>query len=76
MISVVQDRSASSTETPASLSRSTLVIVSHEMSFARALAHRVHFVFGGKVEESGTPEELFQAPKSDALKAFINSIQH
>lgn len=54
----------------------TLVIVSHEMSFARALAHRVHFVFDGKVEESGAPEDLFQAPKSDALKAFINSIQH
>lgn len=53
----------------------TLVIVSHEMSFARALAHRVHFVFEGRIEESGSAEQVFDAPKTDALRSFIGSIR-
>jgi ABC-type polar amino acid transport system ATPase subunit len=54
----------------------TMVVVSHEMSFARKLADRIHFVSGGIVEESGTPDEIFDQPRSDRLKSFMRSILH
>ncbi|SNB79426.1 polar amino acid transport system ATP-binding protein [Arboricoccus pini] len=54
----------------------TMVVVSHEMKFARRLADRVHFVAEGIVVESGTPERVFDAPESDRLKGFISSILH
>lgn len=53
----------------------TLVVVSHEMAFARALADSVHFVSGGKIIESGTAKDLFDRPQSTALKQFMDSIQ-
>ena len=52
----------------------TLVVVSHEMKFARHLADKVHFVAGGHIEESGTPDRIFDAPESERLKSFISSI--
>lgn len=52
----------------------SMIVVSHEMKFARRLADRVHFIAGGIVEESGTPEQIFDAPKSERLKDFIHSI--
>ena len=54
----------------------TMVIVTHEMSFARRLADRVHFIADGKIAESGTAEEIFDNPQSDRLKQFIRSIAH
>lgn len=54
----------------------TMVIVTHEMSFARAVADRVVFMDGGKIVEEGTPEELFDNPKTERLKRFLNSFTY
>jgi ABC-type histidine transport system ATPase subunit len=52
----------------------TLVVVSHEMGFARKLADHVHFIANGTIVESGPPAQIFDAPQSDRLKSFIRSI--
>jgi ABC-type polar amino acid transport system ATPase subunit len=52
----------------------TLIVVSHEMSFARKLADRVHFIDEGSIIESGSPARIFDAPESSRLKTFIGSI--
>ncbi len=52
----------------------TMVVVTHEMGFAREVSDRVVFLFEGKIEEIGTAEEIFEYPKSERLKAFIASI--
>ncbi len=52
----------------------TMILVTHEMKFAREVASHVVFLHGGKIEEQGPPEELFGAPKSERLKKFISSI--
>ena len=49
----------------------TMVIVTHEMGFAREVADRVLFVDEGQIKEQGTPDEVFGNPKSDKTKAFI-----
>jgi ABC-type histidine transport system ATPase subunit len=54
----------------------TMVVVSHEMAFARRLADRVHFVADGVIAESGSPDEIFDSPKNERLKQFIRSILH
>ncbi len=53
----------------------TMIIVTHEMEFARRVADRVMFVADGKIEEIGTPEQLFCHPQSEKTKAFIHSAQ-
>ena len=52
----------------------TMVVVTHEMGFAREVADRVLFMNEGYIEEEGTPDELFQNPKSERLKQFFKSI--
>jgi ABC-type polar amino acid transport system ATPase subunit len=52
----------------------TMIVVSHEMKFARRLADTVHFISGGVIEESGPPEQVFDNPRSERLQGFINSI--
>lgn len=52
----------------------TMVVVTHEMGFAREVATRVLFMDGGLIAESGSPETLFQTPKSDRLKQFLNAV--
>ena len=52
----------------------TMVVVTHEMGFAREVASRVIFMDGGKIIEENTPEILFSAPKSDRLKNFLGKI--
>lgn len=52
----------------------TMVCVTHEMAFAREVATRVLFMDGGKIAEQGTPEEIFEHPKSDRLKQFLKAI--
>jgi len=52
----------------------TMILVTHEMKFARKVASHVVFLHGGKIEEQGPPEQLFGAPKSERLKKFISSI--
>ena len=52
----------------------TMVIVTHEMGFAREVADRVLFMDGGVIAEQGTPAEVFGAPKSERLKAFLAKV--
>ena len=52
----------------------TMVIVTHEMNFAREVANRIIFLDGGNIAEEGTPEELFEHPKSERLKAFLSKV--
>jgi ABC-type polar amino acid transport system ATPase subunit len=53
----------------------TMVVVSHEMSFARAAADRVVFMADGEIVEQGPPSELFSAPRHERLRAFISQIE-
>lgn len=52
----------------------TMVIVTHEMNFAREVATRVMFMDGGKIAEQGTPAEIFGAPRCDRLKDFLSKV--
>jgi len=52
----------------------TMVVVSHEMGFARETADRVVFMDGGVVVEEGTPDELFGNPKADRTRAFLSRV--
>ncbi|MEO5323056.1 ATP-binding cassette domain-containing protein [Mesorhizobium sp. CC13] len=52
----------------------TMVLVTHEMKFAREVATHVIYLCNGQVEEEGPPEQIFGAPKSERLKQFIRSI--
>ena len=52
----------------------TMVVVTHEMSFARDVADRVIFMEGGVVVEDGAPEQLFEHPKSERTRAFIGQV--
>ena len=51
---------------------STMIVVTHEMEFARNVADKVIFMANGVIEEFGTPDEVFGNPKSEILKAFLN----
>lgn len=51
----------------------TMIIVSHEMEFVKELATKVVFMDKGKIIEEGTPQEIFERPKSLALKEFFNN---
>ena len=52
----------------------TMICVTHEMGFAREVADRVLFMDSGKILEEGTPEEIFQNPKSERLKSFLAKV--
>ena len=52
----------------------TMVVVTHEMGFAKEVASRVMFVDGGVIAEEGTPEEIFGNPKSERLKTFLSKV--
>jgi len=52
----------------------TMVVVSHEMGFARAAAHRVILMDAGQIIEQGPPQELFSNPKEERTKAFLSHI--
>jgi glutamate transport system ATP-binding protein len=54
----------------------TMVVVTHEMGFARASANRVVFMDDGKIVEDRPPEEFFTAPSSDRAKDFLSKILH
>ena len=53
----------------------TMLIVTHEMSFARAVANRIVFMDGGHIVETGTPEEFFTAPKTERARTFLDNFQ-
>ncbi len=51
----------------------TMIVVTHEMEFARKVADKVIFIADGVIEEEGTPEEVFDFPKSEKMKNFLRS---
>ena len=51
----------------------TMIIVTHEMEFARRVSDRVVFMADGVIEEEGTPDEVFGNPRSDKMKAFLSA---
>ena len=54
----------------------TMVVVTHEMGFARSAANRVVFMADGKIVEEATPDEFFSNPRSDRAKDFLSKILH
>ena len=52
----------------------TMMVVTHEMGFAREVANRVMFINEGVIAEEGTPEEIFGAPKSQRLQEFLSKV--
>lgn len=55
-------------------SHMTTIIVTHEMNFAKKVASRVLFIDEGRIVEEGTPEELFEQPKEERTKVFLDKI--
>jgi glutamate transport system ATP-binding protein len=54
----------------------TMVVVTHEMGFARSAANRVVFMADGRIVEEATPDQFFSAPRSDRAKDFLSKILH
>jgi general L-amino acid transport system ATP-binding protein len=54
----------------------TMLVVSHEMGFARGVAKRMYFFDGGLVVESGSPKDIFENPQEDRTKLFLSQILH
>ena len=54
----------------------TMVVVSHEMGFARAASHRVIFMDQGRIVEMGTPERIFGNPEYERTRLFLSKILH
>ena len=52
----------------------TMVVVTHEMGFAREVSNRVMFLDGGVIAEEGTPEDIFTNPKSERLQSFLAKV--
>jgi general L-amino acid transport system ATP-binding protein len=52
----------------------TMLVVTHEMGFARAVADRMYFFDEGLVVESGTPDDIFNNPQEDRTKLFLSQI--
>lgn len=52
----------------------TMVVVTHEMGFAKQVADRIVFMDGGQIIEEGAPEDFFSNPKSDRTKSFLNKV--
>jgi general L-amino acid transport system ATP-binding protein len=54
----------------------TMIVVSHEMGFAKSVAHRVLFMDFGQIVEENTPHEFFDNPQHDRTKLFLSQILH
>ena len=54
----------------------TMIVVTHEMGFAKSVAHRVLFMDSGQIVEGNTPEEFFENPQHDRTKLFLSQILH
>jgi polar amino acid transport system ATP-binding protein len=52
----------------------TMIVVTHEMNFAKEVANRVIFLDDGVIAEDGSPSEIFDAPKSERLKTFLSKV--
>ena len=55
-------------------SGTTMIVVTHEMGFAREVGNKVIFMDEGKIIEEGTPDEIFDSPKSERLKSFLAKV--
>ncbi len=53
----------------------TMILVTHEMQFAREVSHKILFLHQGKVEEQGAPVELFNTPRSERLRQFLSRMR-
>ena len=51
-----------------------MVVVTHEMGFAREVANRVVFIDEGKIKEENNPKEFFENPKDERLKDFLSKV--
>ena len=54
----------------------TMIIVTHEMAFAKEVSKRILFMADGIIEEEGSPEQIFEHPTSDRTKSFLKSMLH
>ena len=54
----------------------TMIVVTHAMAFARRVATNVHVMEAGRIAESGPPEQIFAAPRTQATRDFLSRIQH
>jgi general L-amino acid transport system ATP-binding protein len=54
----------------------TMLVVSHEMGFARTVAHRMMFMDGGQIVEESPPEEFFSRPRSERTRQFLSQVLH
>ena len=52
----------------------TMVVVTHEMGFAREVANRIIFIHDGVIKEENSPEEFFNNPKDERLKEFLSKV--
>ncbi|MCT3475370.1 ATP-binding cassette domain-containing protein, partial [Lactobacillus delbrueckii] len=52
----------------------TMIVVTHEMGFAKQVADKVAFFYGGVIKELGTPEEIFDHPQEEETKNFLNKV--
>ena len=52
----------------------TMVVVTHEMGFAKEVGNRIFFMDGGQITEQGTPDEVFNHPKNERLKEFLSKV--
>ena len=52
----------------------TMVIVTHEMGFAREVADRIFFMDQGYIMEQGTPEKIFTAPENERTRSFLSKV--
>jgi len=52
----------------------TMVVVTHEMGFARQVAHRVLFMDEGRLVEQGAPAQLFDAPREERTRRFLSNV--
>jgi polar amino acid transport system ATP-binding protein/general L-amino acid transport system ATP-binding protein len=52
----------------------TMIVVTHEMGFARQVADRVIFMDGGRIVEAGTPAEIFDNPREERTKSFLRAV--
>ncbi|MNI28661.1 Glutamine transport ATP-binding protein GlnQ [compost metagenome] len=54
----------------------TMIVVTHEMKFAREVSNRVIFMSDGVIQEEGTPEQFFDQPQTDRARKFLRQMDH
>lgn len=57
------------------LSKQTMMIVTHEMKFAKDVSNRILFLEGGKILEEGKPEQIFEHPQHNRIKEFLDLLE-